>query len=247
MERKSTLITTIALLLALLLAACGGETAEPTPTPAPEPTADNTAETTETIETEEDTAETTGGLQTYTVITEQSSASYIVDEEFLSEALEKLGIEAGKQVIVGTTPGVNGDIQLNFDNPDPLVSAQFTVDMTSLETNQNRRDNWLSDNAIQTSTYPEATFVATGASGLPDSPPADGEEITFQLSGDLTVRETTIPATFDVTATLSGGTITGNAVTNLNLTDLGITPPDFANTLTVADPFAIEITLTAQR
>ena len=236
--KKHSLMGMMIAALALILAACGG-TAE-TPTAAP---ADTGADT--TTDTDSQLAEVEGAT-TYTVVTEASSASYIVDEEFLAEALEKLGIQAGEQVIVGTTPGVSGQIQLNFDNPDPLVGAQFTVDMTGLQTDQDRRDNWLADNAIQTGVYPEATFVASGATGLP-SEPTEGEPVDFELSGDLTVRETTIPVTFDVTATMEGDAITGTAVLNLNLTDLGITPPDFANTLTVADPFRIEVDLTARQ
>lgn len=232
------LFAALLLLLGLILAACGGTAETPTATPPPADTSSEDAGTGGTAAAE--------GVQTYTVVSEESSAAYIVNEEFFAEALEKLGIQAGEQIIVGTTPGVSGEIQLNFDNPDPLVGARFTVDMTRLETDQERRDNWLRDNAIQTSRYPEATFVATSASGLPDAP-VEGEEVNFQLSGDLTVRETTIPATFDVNATLQGETITGRAILDLNLTDLGITPPDFANTLTVADPFTIEVTLTARQ
>lgn len=243
---KSGLFTLLVLLLSVLLVACGGDTAEPTAAPAAEPAGDATDTTDDGATDTGNTAVSAEGVQTYTVITDESSAAYIVNEEFLAEALEKLGIQAGEQVIIGTTSGVSGEIQLNFDNPDPFVGAQFTVDMTGLETDQDRRDDWLRDNALETSRYPEATFVATSATGLPEEPVA-GEEINFQLNGDLTVRETTIPVTFDVNATLIDNTISGRAVLDLSMTDLGITPPNFANTLTVADPFTIEVTLTARQ
>jgi len=66
------------------------------------------------------------------------------------------------------------------------------------------------------------------------------------LIGDLTVREQTKPATFDVKAKLAGDTLTGVATTRLKMSDFGIDPPNFANTLTVADEFGIEVQFTAK-
>jgi polyisoprenoid-binding protein YceI len=184
-------------------------------------------------------------VRTFVVVPEESQASYIVDEEFLSEALSKLGIEAGKTVVVGTTPGVSGEIQLNLEGAEPVESAQFSVDMTGLQTDQDRRDNWLKDNAIETSRFPAATFTATSVTGLPESI-NEGEEISFELTGDLMVRDVTKSVTFAVTAVLQGDTLEGPAVLPLKISDFGIAPPDFANTLTVADEFRIEVVLTAR-
>ena len=110
---------------------------------------------------------------------------------------------------------------------------------------QDRRDNWLGDNAIETSIFPQSTFVMTSVSGLPESI-AEGAEVNFQMTGDLTVRDVTNSVTFDVTAVLTGDTIQGTATLPLNMTDFGITPPDFANTLTVANAFTIEVELVAR-
>lgn len=222
------------MILMLLLAACGGTAVSPTPTPQPEPAEEEVAA--------EPAAD---GSRTFVVDTAASQASYIVNEEFFSEALSKLGIEAGKTVVVGTTPGVTGQIQINPDAPDIVQAAQFTVDMTGLATDQNRRDEWLIENAITTGLFPQATFVATSASGLPEAL-TEGEEISFDLTGDLTVRDVTNSVTFQVTAVLSANSIEGTATLPLKLTDFGITPPDFANTLTVADEFTIEVDLTAR-
>jgi polyisoprenoid-binding protein YceI len=225
----------LTLLMALIfLVACGGTAVTPTPAPAPaqaEPAASVAADSPTT--------------QTFTVVTAESQASYIVNEEFLVDALSKLGINAGQVVVVGTTPGVSGEIKLDMEQADWVQSAEFTVDMSGLRTDQNRRDEWLRDNALQTSRFPQATFVKTAVSGLPASY-TEGEEVTFEMTGNLTVRTATIPVTFLITAVMSGDTIQGTATTNLNMSDLGIEPPNFVRTLTVADPFAIEISLTAR-
>jgi polyisoprenoid-binding protein YceI len=235
MKTKQTLFLIVALLLTVLITACGG-TAE-------SPPASDTA--TSQPETEPISGAELTGTQTFVVDSSASQASFIASEEFFADALAKYGIEAGNNVVVGTTPGVTGEIQLDFDNAEPLQNAQFTVDMAGLQTDQNQRDNWLKDNAIQTNAFPESTFTATSVTGLPATL-HEGEEISFQLNGDLTVRDVTRNVTFDVTAVITGNTLQGTAVLDLNMSDFGIAPPDFVNTLTVNDPFTIEVQLTAR-
>lgn len=235
MKTKQILMLVVVFLMTILLVACGGG-AEPTAVPAttaPEPAEETVSEA------------APAGVRTFVVVPGESEASFIMDEEFFAQALSKLGIEAGKTVVVGTTPGVTGEIQLNLESAEPVESAQFTVDMTGLKTDQSQRDNWLEDNAIETNTFPEATFTAASVTSLPESI-TEGKEISFQLNGDLTVRDVTNNVTFEVTAVLKGDTLTGTAVLPLKLTDFGIAPPDFANTLKVADEFKIEVTLTAR-
>lgn len=230
------MVFSVLILLSLILAACGGTAVTP---PAPTPT-------TEPAPVQEAApSEASAGTRTFIVDPTQSQASYIVNEEFFADALGKLGIAAGKKVVIGTTPGVTGEIQLNFDNPELVEAAQFTVDMSGLKTDQDRRDEWLGDNAIEYNAFPQATFVMNSVSGLPDNI-AEGTELTFQLIGDLTVRDVTQSVTFDVTAVLTNDTIQGTATLPINMTDFNVTPPDFANTLTVADAFTIEVTLLAR-
>ena len=73
-----------------------------------------------------------------------------------------------------------------------------------------------------------------------------GDEVQFKMSGDLTIREITQAVTFDVTATLSGDTITGVATVPLLMSDFGIEPPSFANTLTVKDAFTVQVDFVAR-
>lgn len=240
MINRTRLFTGLIIAFALVLAACGGADVAPTAAPALAPVS-TTAPEPEPVE-EEPAAE---GVRIFVVDPAESQASYIVNEEFFAGALDKLGIEAGEKVIVGTTPGVTGQIQLNPDGAELLEAATFTVDMTGLATDQDRRDNWLRENAIESDVFPVTTFTAVSATGLPASI-TDGESVSFQLNGDLTVRDVTKNVTFDVTASLTGDALQGTATLALSMSDFGIDPPSFANTLTVADPFTIEVTLTAR-
>ena len=215
-----------------LLTACSNTPAPPTPTPTPiqlESTGTEPAET-----------------RRFVVVSEESTAAYVVNEEFFSGALAKYGIEAGNAEVIGSTNAVQGELRLNLADPaNALVAGRFAVNLPSLTTTRSQRDDWIRNNALESNKYPTAEFVATAIENAPASY-TEGAEITFQLLGDLKVRDITLPVTFDVTATFSGDTITGVATAPMQLTDFGFDPPNFANTLTVANDFTIRVELTAK-
>jgi polyisoprenoid-binding protein YceI len=235
MLHRFTTLSVVLLGLILLLAACGG-TPEPPPTPAPTPTPI----------VEEAAATNDGGIRTYQVVPGESTASYLVDEEFFAGAFDKLGIKAGLVDVIGSTQEIEGQFQIDWDDlASPLGENRFTVNLTSLATDQSRRDNWIQKNGPQFGQYPLAEFVGASVEGSPDTY-NEGDEVQFKFNGNLTIRETTQPVTFDVTAKLEGDTIMGVASTRLLMSDFGIDPPNFANTLAVEDEFGIEINFVAK-
>ncbi len=194
----------------------------------------------------ESSADEENGMRTFVLVPEESRASYLVDEEFFEEALSKLGIEAGEKDVVGSSQVIEGQLQLNPDDMSNLLGENmFTVDMRTFKTDQDRRDNWILNEGPQFNQFPEATFTATEVSGVPDNY-VEGQEIQFDMSGDLTIHEVSIPVTFDVSAALEGDTLTGTAETRQLMSDFGIEPPSFARTLTVADEFGMRIEFTAR-
>lgn len=223
--------------LVFVLAACGGQS-----TPTAEPAAAAPAAEAPS----QGSGEAVSGQRTFVIVPAESKASYLVDEEFFAGALDKLGIAAGMADVVGSTQEIEGQLTLNLDNlGDALGENTFTVKMNTFATDQNRRDDWIRENGPRFNDYPLATFTATAIEGAPASY-NDGDEVSFKLVGDLTVREVTQPATFDVTARLAGDTLTGVASTRALMSNFGIEPPNFANTLTVADEFGIEVQFTAK-
>lgn len=188
-----------------------------------------------------------GNYRTFVVVPQESRAAYIVDEEFFSAALNKLGIQPGKVKVTGSTQAVEGFIQLNLsDLSAPLGDNRFTVRINTLTTDRDDRDRWIREKGPRLNDYPLATFVATAIAEAP-SAYTEGEEVTFKLIGDLTIREVTKQVTFEITASLRGDTLRGVARTRLRMSDFGIEPPSFANTLTVADEFELEIQITARQ
>jgi len=225
----------------VVLAACGSPAASNAGAPSAE---SGNAGAVSPASASAGTGETLSGVHTYTLSPGESTASYVVDEEFLSQALDRLGIKAGRVKTVGSTGDVEGSITVDLDH-NTVSASSVHVNLTGLTSDQSRRDKWLQSKGPHLSQFPSATFVPSAIENPPDAY-ADGEEVTFQLVGDLTIRDVTQPATFDVTATVAGGVLTGMAETQLKLTDFGIDPPNFADTLTVADPFTIRLEFTAR-
>jgi polyisoprenoid-binding protein YceI len=117
--------------------------------------------------------------------------------------------------------------------------SRFTIDLASLESDSDRRDNFVRRNTLQTEAHPAAIFVPTGFRGV-EFPLPEAGEITFQLVGDLTVRDVTRPATWDVTASVEGGVVAGTARTGFTFDDFELQKPRVASVLSVADDIRLE-------
>ena len=234
MKQKNHWITWLVVAAGVLLTACGGSTTAEPAAPTAAPAAPTTAP-----------AAAPDSGQVFVVDSAASSATYIVQEEFFAGAFDKLGINAGRAEVNGVSQEVSGQLVLNLADPeDVLGENRFVVDLTGLKTDQSRRDEWIQDNGPAFSSFPLAEFVATEIQTF--SPEvAEGETISFKLVGDLTIRGVTQEVVFDVTASVMEKTITGTAVADLKMTDFGIEPPSFANTLTVQDDFQVRIDLVA--
>ncbi len=91
----------------------------------------------------------------------------------------------------GTFHDVDGTIEL--DEQDPTRSrGAFRVSTASVDTNFGARDTHLrSPDFFDAERFPNISFVSTDITQVGDD--------AFKVTGDLTIRETTRPITFDVT------------------------------------------------
>ena len=98
-------------------------------------------------------------IRTFVIVPEQTQASYIVAEEFLGGALDRLGIEPGLVDTIGSTQEVTGTMQLDLDNlATPIVTNYFSVNLRSLTSDQPRRDNRIREANLESNRYPLAQF-----------------------------------------------------------------------------------------
>lgn len=214
-------------------------TAEPTeemaePTQAPEAEATATSEPTPTTEP---TAEPTPSVIEYSIVPEETTASYSIEETFIDQGNVL-------NTAIGRTNAVTGALSLDMANPANSQLGQIIVDISTLTSDQGRRDRAIRDRWLESAKFPQSTFTATEILNFPADPQV-GQVITFQLVGDMLIKETTRPVTWDVTATLNeDGSLTGVAKTFIMLADFNIPIPNILNILSVTDGATVSLDFT---
>jgi len=178
------------------------------------------------------------GAVTLVIDASTSQARYHAQEQLVGRNLPS---EA-----VGASSAVSGSIVLNPDGSVASDQSQIKVDLSKLSSDESRRDNFIKGSTLQTSKYPTATFTPRQVQDLPTPLPTSGQA-TFQLLGDLTVHGVTKPVTWQVTAQFDPSSVSGNATTNVNISDFGMTPPKAGPVLSIQDALTLELIFSAAR
>jgi polyisoprenoid-binding protein YceI len=178
------------------------------------------------------------GLQTFQIVPAQTTASYSVYENLIFQ--NKPNNDA-----IGTTHSVQGSFKIKTGASPLVASMNITVDLSTLQSDAQRRDDFIKNNSLQTDTYPNATFVSVSTQGLPSSY-TDGQAVHFQLTGNLTMHGKTNKEVFDVQGKLAGNIITGTATSTIYMTDFGIQPPNLANIAIAQNKVVVTLTFTSK-
>lgn len=229
MKRTFALLITA---LALWLAGC---TAPAEPTRAPQPVEPISTATAVDPTTTPDQPQAT---QTYTILPGDSQVSYEVGETFFNQ-------NNRFNLAVGVTTQINGQINLDAANPANSSINSIEIDISQFKSDSSRRDSVIRDRFLESARYPIAVFVPTAIEGLPATY-APGELLTFRVTGDLTVRQTTRSVTFDVTARLDSNTLSGVATTTILMSNFGIGPIEIAGVLGTEDEVKLTFNFVAR-
>jgi polyisoprenoid-binding protein YceI len=142
-----------------------------------------------------------------------SQAGYRVKEVLFGQSTEA----------VGRTSNVDGALTINRAT---VQSAAISIDLASVQSDEDRRDNQFRGRIMNVAQYPTATFTLTSPIDL-GTLPADGSTVTVPATGELTVHGTKKTVTVNVTAKRSGGTISVNGTIPVVFADYGIPSPSF--------------------
>jgi polyisoprenoid-binding protein YceI len=167
----------------------------------------------------------------WTVAPQQNEARYRVREQ-----LARLNFPNDA---VGVTRGVGGVLVIDAEGRVARAESRFVIDMTALESDSDRRDNFVRRNTLQTDEHPTVAFVPTELRGLAWPLPEAGA-VAFQMVGELTIRGVTRPAVWDVEASVANGGISGEASTRFTFADFDIAKPRVASVLSVDDDIRLE-------
>ena len=185
----------------------------------------------------DETAAADGIEGTWTVDTESG------DFDFESATGTFAGFRVQEELsTIGSTTAVGrtGDVTGSFTIDGTTVSvAEFEVDLTTITTNESRRDSRVQD-ALETSEFPTATFALTEPLELGDEA-ASGEPVSVSAVGDLTIHGVTQSVEFPMEAQLVDGTVVLVGSIDRALSDFGVEAPSSPVVLSVSDDFTLEL------
>jgi len=210
----------------------------PTPAATQTPSASVTEDPTSSAD-----AATAGGVDGSWVVDTQSGSFSDFTSTFAGYRIEEELGSVGANTAVGRTPNVSGSLRVDGSS---ITEVSATVDMTTLQSDDDRRDNQLRMRGLQTDAFPTATFELTSPIDIPQAP-QEGETITARATGDLTLHGVTKQVTVPIQARWTGDQIEVVTSFDVALADYGIEPPTGFFVLSVADHGTVELHLLFDR
>jgi polyisoprenoid-binding protein YceI len=177
-------------------------------------------------------SDATEGIDGTWTVTDGSSVSYRVKETLFGQSAEA----------VGTTDAVTGSVTISGAT---VSDASFEADMTSVASDESRRDSQFHGRIMDTSQFPTATFELTAPLDL-GSVPADGEKVTVEARGELTLHGVTKAVTVTLNAKRSGESFAVDGSLPITFSDYDIGNPS-GGPASVGDEGALEVLLVFTR
>jgi polyisoprenoid-binding protein YceI len=144
---------------------------------------------------------------------------------------------------VGETSDVTGSVVFNAEGDVISEESRVVVDITGLTSDRERRDGYIQRRTLESETYPTVELVPFLVRGLQFPLPTSGTG-TFDIVGNLTIRDVTEVTSWRVTAQFGDGIMTGTARTEFTFGEFGMEKPSVASVLSVADAIRLEFDFT---
>jgi len=145
----------------------------------------------------------------------------------------------GAKTASGRTPEVSGTLVIDGGS---ATTVDITADLTTLQSDESFRDNAMRDQALQTSTFPDATFTLTEPISLGDVP-AEGQTVKVDATGDLTLHGVTKEVKIPLEAKLVKGVVVVTGQIDIPFADYDIEKPVAARVLSIEDHGIMELQL----
>jgi len=171
------------------------------------------------------------GIVVLTIVSAESEARFNIYELLNGQPKD----------VIGKTNQVAGEVAINPHDLSQVKFGVIQVNARTLTTDDGRRNQMIRNRILSTDQYEFITFSPTEVTGLSGGG-AVGQTYTFQVSGDLTIRDVTQPVTFQVTLQAeSDSRLTGSASAKIKRTDFNINIPSVPFVANVGDEFTLEL------
>lgn len=164
-------------------------------------------------------------------------------ESFVGYRVVEELARVGTTTAVGRSSDVTGS--LAYDGT-AITSVEIEANLRALRSDDDRRDGQLERQALETATFPTATFSLTVPIAL-DSDPADGDTVAVTATGDLTLHGVTQSVAIALEGQLVGDLVVVVGSTEIQFADYDIDPPTSMAVLSVEDHGVMEFQLVFAR
>lgn len=181
------------------------------------------------------TAAAAGGHVIFRLDPSASEARFTISEELRGQP----------NIVVGATSQIAGELAVNAGDLSTVQVGVIQINARTFATDSDRRDQAIRNFILETDRYEFITFTPTAVMGLSGSG-APGDTFTFQVAGDLTIRDVTQPVVFAVTASASSPTqLAGTATATINRADFALTIPNVPQVANVEETVTLQFDFVA--
>jgi polyisoprenoid-binding protein YceI len=173
----------------------------------------------------------------FQIVPDSSQVSFTTHEE----------LRGAPNTVVGTTNQVAGQIYVDFNTPSNSQVGVIRVDVRTLATDNEFRNRAIRTAILQSSQdqFEYAQFTPTALLGMPDKVTI-GQAVSFQIVGDLTLRDITKSVTFDTTVTVvSDSRLEGTATATVTRAQYQLEIPSVPGVANVSDNVELQIDFVA--
>lgn len=175
----------------------------------------------------------------FRIVPEQSEVRFILTED----------LRGVPTTVVGVTDQVAGDIAVDFATPANSRIGMIRINVRTLTTDNGNRNNAIRAQILQSNRdeYEFSEFTPTAITGLPERI-EPGQTVTFQIVGELKVRNIVRSVMFDAEVTLAADDrLEGTAKTSVLRSDYNLTIPNVPSVANVSETVELEIDFVAAR
>lgn len=171
----------------------------------------------------------------FQIVPEESEVRFVIDEVLNNAPV----------TVVGATNQVAGQIAVNTADPSQSRVGTIQINARTLATDNDFRNRAIANRILTTDQFEFITFEPTSLNGLPTTA-AIGESYSFQMTGNLTIRDVTREVTFDVTLTPSSSDrLEGIAVSTVRYPDFSLAIPSVPQVASVEEDVRLELEFVA--
>ena len=142
--------------------------------------------------------------------------------------------------VIGASNQIAGEVAVDLNDLSTAQMGEIVINARTLETDDGRRNQAIRNRILFTDQFEFINFKPTQISGLSGSA-APGQSFTFQVTGDLTIKDVTKPVTFDITMMVeSPDRLAGSAKATIARADFNLNVPSVPFVANVGETMTLE-------